>query len=130
MDINSLDSNLYHLINQGTANGVFDVLMPFLSAKGYMLIFPYAAYILWLASKKKSEGEGETWTLALWTIIISVLSFYLSDWMADELKHVFGRIRPCHVEQGVRLFGACLQSASMPSGHATLPLPMHCRSLY
>ena len=119
MDINSLDSSLYHLINQGTANGIFDVLMPFLSAKGYTLIFPYAAYMLWLAYRKKIKGDGETWNLALWTAIISVLACFLSDWTANELKNVFGRIRPCHVEEGVRLLGACTKSASMPSGHAT-----------
>ena len=57
MDINSLDSNLYHLINQGTANGIFDVLMPFLSAKGYTLIFPFGAYMLWLAYRKEKRVE-------------------------------------------------------------------------
>lgn len=119
MDINSLDSNLYHLINQGTANGIFDVIMPFLSAKGYTLIFPFAAYMLWLAYRKKNESDGETWNLALWTVLISVMACFLSDWISNELKHVFGRIRPCHVEEGVRLLGTCTKSASMPSGHAT-----------
>jgi membrane-associated phospholipid phosphatase len=119
MDINTLDSNLYHLINQGTANGIFDVLMPFLSAKGYTLIFPFAAYMLWLAYRKKNERDDGTWNLALWTVLISVLACFMSDWIANELKHVLGRIRPCHVEEGVRLLGACTKSASMPSGHAT-----------
>ncbi len=119
MDINTLDSNLYHLINQGTANGIFDLLMPFLSAKGYTLIIPFAAYMLWLAYRKKIEGDAETWNLALWTVAVSVLACFLADWMANELKHVVGRIRPCHVEEGVRLLGTCTKSASMPSGHAT-----------
>ncbi len=118
MDLNTLDSTLYHLINRGTANSVFDVLMPFLSSKGYLLIFPYAAFMLWTASRQK-ESRNETMVLALWTIAISVVSCLFSDWMANEVKHVFNRVRPCHVLEGVRLLGACTNSASMPSGHAT-----------
>ncbi|HMK59904.1 MAG TPA: glycosyltransferase family 39 protein [Dissulfurispiraceae bacterium] len=118
MDINALDSALYHLINQGTANGVFDLLMPFLSAKGYTLILPYAAYMLWCAYKQKRSGNVEIWNLALWTIAVSVSSLLLADWISNDLKPIFGRIRPCHVEDGARLLVGCTQSAAMPSGHA------------
>jgi membrane-associated phospholipid phosphatase len=119
MYINALDSYLYHLINQGTANSAFDTLMPFLSERGYTLLFPYVAYMLWVAFRRKKEGDSETFSLALWTIVVSVTACFLTDWTANELKHVIGRIRPCHVEEGVRLLGACTQSSSMPSSHAS-----------
>ncbi len=128
MDLLTLDTHLFNLINHGTANSVFDVLMPFLSSRGYLLILPYFFYILWLARKKKSEGHDEVMALAIWTIVVSVFSFLLADWAANELKHMIGRIRPCNALEGVRLLAGCSQSFSMPSNHSansfayTLPL--------
>jgi membrane-associated phospholipid phosphatase len=119
MDIATLDTTLFYAINHGTANGVFDILMPFLTAKGYLLIFPYVFYVLWRANNQKSKGRNETMVLALWTLVVSVSSFLLADWMGNELKHIIGRMRPCNVLEGVRLLAGCSASFSMPSNHAT-----------
>jgi len=119
MDLNALDAKLFHLINQGTANAVFDVAMPFLSAKGYLLIVPYIFFILWCAHQQKNDGRNATLVLALWTVSVSICSFLLADWMGNELKHILGRTRPCKVLEGVRLLVGCSNSFSMPSNHAT-----------
>ena len=119
MDISTLDTKLFYAINHGAANGVFDILMPFLTAKGYLLIFPYVFYILWRAKNQKSNGRNETMVLALWTLAVSVSSFLLADWTGNELKHIIGRMRPCNVLEGVRLLAGCSASFSMPSNHAT-----------
>ena len=118
MDLLSLDTRIFYLINHGTANSVFDILMPFLSAKGYMLILPYVLYVLWRARMDKDNGRNETMHLAIWTIAVSVFSFLLADWIANELKHAIGRTRPCNILEGVRIIAGCSASFSMPSNHA------------
>jgi len=119
MDLNAFDAKLFHLINQGTANGVFDIAMPFLSAKGYLLIVPYVFFMLWRADKRKDDGRNATLVLALWTVAVSLFSFLLADWIGNELKHILARIRPCNVLEEVRLLVGCSKSFSMPSNHAT-----------
>ena len=53
-----------------------------------------------------------------WMVLISICSFFMADALADLLKPVFGRVRPCQVVQGLRLLVRCPHSFSMPSGHA------------
>jgi undecaprenyl-diphosphatase len=118
MDLNALDAKLFFQINQST-NGVFDILMPFLSNKGYLLALPFGAFIIWQALKQPADKRRETLHLAIWTIALAVISFLLADWMSNELKQVINRLRPCHALEGVRLLGGCTQSTSMPSGHST-----------
>jgi membrane-associated phospholipid phosphatase len=118
MDLNALDVKLYLLINQGTVNGLFDFIMPFLSNKGYLLALPFGAYMILQALRQPADKRRETLILALWTIAIAVFSFLLADWLGNELKHYIRRIRPCHVLDGARLLGGCSQSFSMPSNHA------------
>ena len=119
MDLLILDTKLFFLINQGSANGIFDVLMPFFSANGYMLVLPYTIFILWCASRNKDEAHAEVMQLAIWTIVVSVFSFLLADWLANALKHAIGRTRPCNILEGVRIIAGCSKSFSMPSNHAT-----------
>jgi membrane-associated phospholipid phosphatase len=118
MDLLVLDTKLFFLINQGTANSVFDVLMPFLSLKGYLLVLPYVLYILWQANRQKGNERNETMVLAISAVAVSLFSFLLTDWMANELKHIIGRTRPCNILEGVRLLVGCSASFSMPSNHS------------
>ncbi len=45
MTIQSLDTQLLLLINHGTENTLFDILMPALSYQGYLLILPFLLYM-------------------------------------------------------------------------------------
>jgi undecaprenyl-diphosphatase len=132
-----LDQALFYLINHGTANGVMDVLMPALTARGYLLLIPFALIMFWRAGRTlrpdaemnaplaTHERGTRTRRLhdsylapAVLAAFVTVLSFLLSDWITHELKHVIERIRPCHVLEDVRLLVGCTKSGSMPSGHA------------
>jgi undecaprenyl-diphosphatase len=119
MDMINFDTWLFYLINHDSANGLFDVLMPVLSNRGYLLALPFGAYIIILAFRQASDKRRETVLLAVWTILIAVVSFLLADWITNEIKYVFKRIRPCNALEGVRLLGGCTQTYSMPSGHST-----------
>ncbi len=119
MDMINIDTWLFFLINHGTVNGLFDVLMPVLSNKGYLLALPFGAYIIALALRQAPDKRREALHYAIWTIVIAVVSFLLADWITNEIKYVFQRTRPCNALEGVRMLGGCTQTYSMPSGHAT-----------
>ena len=119
MFLQGSDKKLFFLINHGTANAFFDLLMPFLTVRGFLLFFPYILFIL-LRACTKGGGSEEKPDLkaALWAVLISFCSFVLTDWFVQEIKQVIGRIRPCNALDGVRLLVGCTQSFSMPSNHA------------
>jgi undecaprenyl-diphosphatase len=119
MDLINLDIRLYFLINHSSANALFDVIMPALSNKGYLLALPFGAYMIALALKQPKEKRREELYYAFWTIAIAVVSFMVADWVTNEIKHVIERTRPCNALEGVRLLGGCSKSFSMPSGHST-----------
>jgi hypothetical protein len=58
MTIQALDTQLLLLVNHGTANGLFDILMPALSERGYLLIIPFLLAMLLRGAK---HGNGEQW---------------------------------------------------------------------
>ncbi len=131
-----IDQELFHHINEGTANTFFDILMPALSARGYLLLIPFVVYMFWRArttpltgwsgsignapNRRKGPSTAATSHLpsAIWAACITVFSFLMADWMANELKHLIERVRPCTALEGVRLLVGCSGSWSMPSGHA------------
>lgn len=118
MTIQSLDTHLLLLINHGTANTTFDVLMPALSSQGYLLVLPFLLFaIIRGVDQKNSQGKRYL-TAALWTIAISCCAVYLGGWAEDVLKIAIARERPCRAIEGIRLITACPKSYSLPSGHA------------
>jgi len=114
MNPQSLDTQILLLINRGTANWLFDILMPALSARGYLLIVPYILAMLLLGTK---HGKGFL-RGAFWAILVAVCAVYLAAWMEDVIKIAAARVRPCGVIEEIRLIEACPGSFSMPSGHA------------
>lgn len=82
--------------------------MPFITKKSYILYTPLVIY-LFLKNKKET----------LFILSISIVSFLLTDWLSNELKDLFGRIRPCNELQNIRLLVGCGKSFSMPSNHAS-----------
>ena len=118
MNLQSLDIRLLFLINHGTANILFDVLMPALSRQGYLLILPFFLFLFLQGSRKKNE-EGRTFTaLAFWTVLIACCAVYAAGWVEDILKVSVARVRPCRALEGIRLMTKCPASFSLPSGHA------------
>lgn len=105
--IRQLDTDLFFLINRGSENNLFDLLMPFITSKAYLIAFPFL--ILYLLKEKKR---------ALIVFTISFFSILLADGLANTIKHLIGRERPCNVLGDVHLLVGCTRSFSMPSNHA------------
>jgi undecaprenyl-diphosphatase len=118
MIIQSLDTKLLLLINHGTANTLFDILMPALSAQGYLLVLPFLLYMI-VSGVNQKNAQGKMYvTAALWAIAISCCSVYCAGWVEDMMKNAIARVRPCRAIEGIRLITTCPKSYSMPSGHA------------
>jgi len=105
--LREIDTVIFSFINKNLQNSVFDISMPFITDKYYFVILLIAA---WLVIKDKKN--------ALFPIILTLVSVALSDWSANIVKHLVGRIRPCHTVEGVNLLVGCTSSFSMPSNHA------------
>jgi len=108
--LQSLDVWIFHLINRSLQNPVFDLLMPILSTKEY-LILPALAGTLLLALR----GGRREWLL----LLVGVAAVALGDQGANLIKAVFQRTRPCHVLPDVHLLAGCTRSFSLPSNHAS-----------
>ncbi|MDA8215975.1 MAG: glycosyltransferase family 39 protein [Nitrospiraceae bacterium] len=117
MNISDIDKSLFFFINHGTSNALFDVVMPFITAKSYLLLLPYLIYILYTAYIRQKADFNVR--VVLWSFFLAVLAFLLSDWLGNEVKHLIERVRPCNAFGGARLLVGCSQSYSMPSNHAT-----------
>jgi len=118
MSIEGLDRQVLLLINNGLANSGFDAVMIALSDRGYLLFLPYLFFLLMRGWSGRTGRDASLLKRAFLIVLISICSFFLADALADLLKPVFGRVRPCQVVQGLRLQVRCPHSFSMPSGHA------------
>ena len=118
MNIEGLDAQLLLAINHGLANSSLDAIMLLLSDRGYLLFLPYLFFMLMRGWSGRTVRDASLLTHAFLIVLISIFSFFLADALADLLKPVFGRARPCQVVQGLRLLVRCPHSFSMPSGHA------------
>lgn len=118
MNIQPLDTQLVLLINNGAANGLFDVLMPALSRQGYLMVLPFLlGMMIWGQRTKRQDGKTYLAT-ALWAIVIGFCSIYVTEWVENTLKDAVCRVRPCRALEGIRLIIPCPKSFSLPSGHA------------
>jgi undecaprenyl-diphosphatase len=118
MTMQSLDTQLLLFINHSIANPFFDILMPGLSLKGYLLVIPFLLAMLARGSVKNND-QGKTYLVAaVWTILIACCSAYLAGLTEDWVKDAVMRVRPCRAVEGIRLILPCPKSYSMPSGHA------------
>lgn len=105
-----LDIKLFFLINNGTQNRFFDILMPFVTHFGnwWPLIVPTVfGLVVWGGRKGRVA------------VIVIVVSVGLSDYTTGKiLKQLIGRLRPCNVLEGVNLLAYCGQYG-FPSSHAS-----------
>lgn len=118
MSAPSLDAHLLLMINNGTANALFDVLMPALSSQGYLLVIPFLAYMIAQGINRNRADDDHYAAAALWTIAIACCAVLVAGWAEDALKIAVARVRPCREIEGIRLIVPCPSSFSMPSGHA------------
>lgn len=114
-----MDTALFLLINQSMANPLFDVLMPALTHRGYLLVIPVALYALYAGSRSRTASGRTFLRPALAAVILSLIAFPLADALSEWLKVLIARPRPCHELDGIRLLVRCSPSFSLPSGHAT-----------
>jgi undecaprenyl-diphosphatase len=118
MTLQSIDTALLLSVNRGFANNLFDLLMPFLSTQGSLLVIPFLICQLVLAAVRRDDRGRAFLAAAVWTILIACAAVYLADWTETLLKNAIARIRPCKSVDGLRLIVSCPPSFSMPSGHA------------
>ncbi|MBI5211867.1 MAG: glycosyltransferase family 39 protein [Nitrospirae bacterium] len=118
IDLIGLDRQIFFLINHGLSNVFFDKIMPFVTARGYLLLLPYIFYLLYKGYKERKDGRNFLST-ASWILFISFVSFLLTDWVTTEVKNLIGRIRPCNTLASVNLLVGCTGSYSLPSNHAS-----------
>ncbi len=105
---------MFFFINQELQNTVFDLIMPFITTKPYIL-FALAAIPVFFKNRRKS----------LFVIVLCFIALAVADASGNFLKHLFERPRPCQslvgtdsYREGVRLLVGCGGSFSLPSNHA------------
>jgi undecaprenyl-diphosphatase len=118
MSIQALDTRLLLFINHNTANAVFDILMPALSERGYLLVVPFLLAMFLRSAKQANQKGLNYFTAAVWTLAIACCAAYLAGIAEDALKVTLARERPCRELEDIRLILPCPESFSMPSGHA------------
>jgi len=107
MGLSELDVSAFFFINKNLQNGLFDVVMPFLSNNSKLVFLPL---LIWVFAK---EGR-KAWSF----VAIAGLAFALADSGGNILKQLIARPRPCSMLEGVRLLAGCGKAFSMPSNHA------------
>ena len=118
MPLQSIATQVLLFINHSLENAAFDVLMPALSQKGYLLVVPFLL-AMHAQAIKRTNKEGKSFlTAAVWTFLIACAATYLSGFVEDALKEAIARVRPCRAMADIRLLVPCPTSFSMPSGHA------------
>ncbi|NWF52926.1 MAG: glycosyltransferase family 39 protein [Nitrospirae bacterium] len=107
MSLPEVDTLIFFFFNRDLQNRFFDIIMPFITEKSYLLVLPLT---LWFFYKDRKK--------AIVAFVLALASFALSDWVSEVLKNFIQRQRPCNVLEGVHLIVGCSRSYSMPSNHA------------
>ena len=108
--LGSLDVALFYLINWQGQNYFFDWLMPFITD---LKNFTYVLLVLglWVLVREKKAG-------ILFLVFVGLTLAITDQFSSHLLKGWVGRIRPCHVLEGVHMLTDCNTSYSFPSSHA------------
>jgi membrane-associated phospholipid phosphatase len=111
--LQQIDAQLFHLINTGCSNVVFDYLMPWFRNR-----FFWAPLYFFIAAFLAINFPNDWLKIVLFAIITIVISDQISS---TVLKPLFHRIRPCRdfeAVQYIRLLVNCGGGLSFPSSHA------------
>ncbi|MEX1138793.1 MAG: phosphatase PAP2 family protein [Bacteroidota bacterium] len=111
--LSDLDRALFFFVNHSMQNIVFDVLMPVLTDlnKQKVVLVAVAILLIWMLVRGGVTGRSAAVMLILTIIFSDQLN---SSWV----KHIFERVRPCHVLDDVHLLVSCGSGYSFPSSHA------------
>jgi undecaprenyl-diphosphatase len=108
-----IDLELFYVGNHTLQNGLFDLLMPFLTDLNKKPLALVVVGLVWILMLLKGGKAGRLAALLLVPTIV------LSDQLNSSfLKHLIERPRPCHVLPDVRLLVSCGSGYSFPSSHA------------
>jgi undecaprenyl-diphosphatase len=104
-----IDTGLFYLLNTTLTASFLDVVMSLVSTKGLFVgVGVLAGGLSFVLGGKNMK----------WTLVLSVVVFFISDVTVLVLKELFVRTRPCHALEGVRVLAECSSSYSFPSRHA------------
>lgn len=107
MSLPEIDTLVFFFVNRDLQNSFFDISMPFITNRAYLIFLPF---FLWFLLKDRKNVS-----IAL---VLACASLLIADWSSNILKHYFERVRPCNEFEGVRVLVGCGRSFSMPSNHA------------
>jgi undecaprenyl-diphosphatase len=106
----SIDLALFRFGNETLTFGAGDWFFPFITnVKNFYIPYIVALTLLMVFSKKKG----------VLVVLLLAITITISDQLNSSLlKELFGRIRPCHVLDHLRLLVDCGSGKSFPSSHA------------
>lgn len=108
-----IDRQLFHFLNQGLRNPLFDIVLPFVTDLNKKPLALVIVAILWLLLLTRGGTNGRIAALLL------IPTIALSDQLNSSwLKFIIERQRPCHELPDVRLLVSCGSGLSFPSSHA------------
>jgi len=108
--LQAADERLFFLVNSQWQTRVLDWVMPVITELKYFVV---PIIVIWAIMVFFGNRRSRR---AAFVILVLIAITDLSS--SFILKPLFGRIRPCHVLDGVRLLTNCSSAYSMPSAHA------------
>ncbi len=102
-----IDRYVFHVINQGPYNKVFDSLMVFITEYRFLI---FLVILIPFIVKDRNKS--------LLVLALGTAGIIISSYSVSLLKLLFARPRPCMTIENIRLLVECHSSFSMPSGHA------------
>jgi membrane-associated phospholipid phosphatase len=114
----NLDYKLFSLINCDESNPLFDMVMPTVTNRGYLLFIPFAFVLAGGIHKNGPKKWPNAVLLTLGIIIFSFCTAILADFIGNLIKHAVQRPRPFYYLPDVRMLVGRGGSYSMPSNHA------------
>lgn len=111
--LSSCDLGIFYFINDALQNVIFDAVMPVLTDlnKIRAVLVLVALGLVLLAVKGGNTGRS--------VVVVLIITIAFSDQLNSSwVKHLFERVRPCHVLSDVHLLVPCGSGFSFPSSHA------------
>ncbi|MEP0823389.1 MAG: phosphatase PAP2 family protein [Ignavibacterium sp.] len=109
----SIDLGIFYFINHTLQNAVFDAVMPVVTDLNKIpaVLVAVAGLLIFLAVRGGATGRS--------AVIVLIITIAFSDQLNSSwVKHLFERVRPCHVLNDVHLLVSCGSGYAFPSSHA------------
>jgi undecaprenyl-diphosphatase len=109
----SMDLAAFYFVNHTLQNVVFDVLMPVMTDLNKQPAVLVAVFVLLVGMFMKGGPTGRS---AVFVLIVTIA--FSDQFNSSWVKHLFERVRPCHVLADVHLLVSCGSGYAFPSSHA------------